>query len=94
MAIPTLSPSSVIVPSVGAADVAISWTLAPGTPDISGTLALNIGGQPVTIPVVHQGQLAEQAPRLVTANPGPGDVLVTCDVATVTLVDQRTIRLT
>lgn len=93
MATPALSPASVIVPNGGTADVSVSWALDPGTPDVSGTLALHIDGQPVSIPVTHQGSPSEQAPRIVTNSPQPGDVLVSCDVAAVTLVDQRTIRL-
>lgn len=97
MATPSLSPSSVTVPSDGTANVSVSWTLDPGSPDINGTLVLNVpfegSGSSVTIPVTHQGRPAERAPRLVTANPSPGDVLVTCDVAAVSLVDQGLIRL-
>jgi hypothetical protein len=93
MAVASLSPSSVTVPNGGSADVAVSWTLDPGTPDVNGTLSLNVNGSAVSIPVVHQGRAAEPAPTLVTANPQPGQVLVTCDVATVALVDQHTIRL-
>jgi hypothetical protein len=94
MATPSLSPSSVTVPNGGTANVAVSWTLDPGTPDVSGTLSLVIDGQTISgIPVVKQGRPAEQAPRLVTASPLPGDVLVSCDAATVALVDQGTIRL-
>jgi len=94
MATPSLSPSSVTVPNGGTTDVRVSWTLDPGSPDVIGTLTLAVGGAPaVSIPVLHQGRPAEIAPRLVTANPGPGDVLVSCDVASVSLVDQGTIRL-
>lgn len=93
MATPTLSPSSVTVPNGGTADVTVAWTLDPGTPDVTGTLSLSVNGQPVSIPVTHNGRPAETAPQLVTANPGANDVLVTCDVATVTLVNQNTIRL-
>lgn len=93
MATPALSPSSVTVPNGGTADVAVSWTLDPGTPDVNGTLSLNVNGTPVSIPVTHQGRPAETQPTLVTSNPQPGQVLVTCDVATATLVSQGTIRL-
>lgn len=93
MATPSLSPASVTVPTGGTADVTVTWTLDPGSPDVTGTLSLMVNGSPVSIPVVHQGTPPEQPPRLVTANPGPGDVLVTCDVAAVTLVSQSTIRL-
>ena len=93
MGTPTLSPSTVTVPNGGTADVLVTWALDPGTPDIVGTLSLLVNGTPVSIPVSKQGRPAEQAPRLVTANPGAGDVLVTCDVATVQIVNQSTIRL-
>ena len=99
MPTPSLTPSSVVVPSGGTADVSVAWTLAPGipaTPDITGTLSLLVNGAPVTIPVVHQGSPGtpgEVAPRLVLSDPQPGDVLVSCDVAAVALVNQQTIRL-
>lgn len=93
MATPSLSPASVTVPNGGTADVSVTWSLDPGSPDVSGSLNLIVNGSPISIPVTHQGTPAEQAPRLVTGNPGPGDVLVTCDVASVALVSQSTIRL-
>ena len=93
MATPSLSPNSVTVPNGGSADVTVSWALDPGSPDVNGTLSLNVNGTPVSIPVTHQGTPAETAPTLVTSDPQPGDVLVTCDVANVTLISQSVIRL-
>lgn len=96
MATPTLSPTSVTVPNGGTSDVAVAWALNPGTPDVSGTLSLVVNGQPVSIPVLHAGTPGEAAPRLVTSNPQPGDVLVSCDVAAASILAQGnpgTIRL-
>lgn len=97
MATPALSPTSVTVPNGGTADVTVTWTLDPGSPDVNGTLSLSINGSSaVSIPVTHQGTPAEQAPTLVTSDPGANDVLVTCDAANVTIVAQGnpgTIRL-
>lgn len=94
MATPTLSPSTVTIPSGGTADVTVSWSLDPGTATVNGTLTLSVdGGASFSVPVTHQGTPAETAPTLVTSNPQPGQALVTCDVATVTLVSQTQIRL-
>lgn len=97
MATPTLSPTSVTVPHGGTADVTVSWTLDPGSPDVNGTLSLMIDGSTaVSIPVVHQGSPAESVPTLRTSNPAAGEVLVTSDVALVTIVAQGnpgTVRL-
>lgn len=93
MATPTLTPSSVTIPSGGNADVTVTWTLDPGTPDASGDLSLNVEGAVFLIPVVKLGRPGETLPTMVLSNPQPGDVLVTCDVANVALVDQATIRL-
>jgi hypothetical protein len=93
MATALLSPASVTVPNGSTATVSVAWNLDAGSPDLSGTLSLNVDGQAVTIPVLHQGRPAEQPPTLVTSNPQPGQVLVSCDVATVALVDQHTIKL-
>lgn len=93
MSTPIIFPQSVTVPRGGSADVIVSWLLDPGSADVSGTLALIVDGVPVTIPVVHEGRAPEQAPTLVLSEPKAGDVLVVCDVATVSLVDQGTIRL-
>jgi hypothetical protein len=94
MATPVLSPTSVVVTDATPATVKVSWQLDPGTPDVDGTLTLSLDGAlPVSIPVRHQGTPAEQPPRLVTGNPQPGDVLVSCDVAVVSVLDQSTIRL-
>jgi hypothetical protein len=93
MATAQLSPTNVTVPNGSTATVTVGWTLDAGTPDLKGTLSLNVDGTAVSIPVLHQGRPAEQAPTLVTSNPQPGQVLVSCDVATVALVDQHTIKL-
>lgn len=97
MATPALSPASVTVPNGGTADVIVTWTLDPGTPDVNGTLTLLVNGSAaVSIPVTHQGTPAETTPTLVTSNPTASDVLVTCDAATVAIVAQGnpgTIRL-
>ena len=97
MATPTLTPASVTIPAGGTADVTVTWTLDPGTPDSSGTLQLVQDGTVIaTVPTVKPGTPAEQAPALVTASPAPGSVLVTCDVAAVQIVAQGnpgTIRL-
>lgn len=93
MASATLSPASVTVPSGGSADVTVSWSLDPGTPDVNGTLVLNLDGSTVSIPVVHQGTPGESEPTLVTSNPAAGQALVTCDAASVLIVDNHTIRL-
>lgn len=94
MATPALSPSSVTVPNGGTANVSVSWSLAPAVPDVNGTLNLTLDGVSVgSIPVTKQGRPAEVAPTLVTSNPAAGQVLVTCDVAPVALVNQSTIRL-
>lgn len=95
MATPTLSPTSVTIPPGGTADVNVSWQLDPGTPDQDDTLDLvtSDGTVLVTLPYIKKGAPAEVEPTLVLSAPQPGQVLVRCDVATATLVDQHTIRL-
>jgi hypothetical protein len=94
MATPVLSPTSVVIPDGGSADVALSWTLDPGTADENGSLRLEMGGTVLFEgPITKLGRPAEVAPVVVTADPQPGQVLVTCDVATVALPNQQTIRL-
>lgn len=95
MATASLSPASVTVPNGGSADVTVSWTLDPGTADRTGTMTLELDGQTLVAgPVTVQGRPAEQAPTLVTANPQPGQVLVTCDTAAVQILGPNLIRLT
>jgi hypothetical protein len=94
VATPLLSPTSVVIPDGGSADIALSWTLDPGTADEQGSLRLEMAGTVLFDgPITKQGRPAETAPVVVTSDPQPGQVLVTCDVATVTLPNQQTIRL-
>lgn len=95
MASASVSPSGPItIPNGGTVDVAVSWNLDPGTPDTQGHLRLELGGAVVFDgPVAKQGRPAEQEPQIVTANPQPGQAVLTCDVGSLVPTGPRSFRL-